>query len=62
MEEIRCEAVRKLLSDYQKSLLNPPEKGQVERHLFYCSDCFDQMAMQKANEKKTTAFLLLSQK
>jgi hypothetical protein len=57
MEEIRCEEVRKLLGNYRQALLNPPEKGQVERHLFYCADCVNQLAAQTANEDCPKVFL-----
>jgi len=48
MEEIRCEEVRKLLENYLLTRLNPPKKGKLERHLFYCSDCVNRLALQKA--------------
>jgi hypothetical protein len=45
MEEIRCEVVRKKLADYREHRLGPPEKGQIERHLFYCPDCIFHLAL-----------------
>ena len=45
MEEILCEDVRKKLADYRERLLKHPEKGQIERHLFYCPECIFQLAL-----------------
>jgi hypothetical protein len=45
MEEIRCDQVRRMLADYRESRLGPPEKGQIERHLFYCPDCIFHLAL-----------------
>jgi len=45
MEEIQCEEVRKKLPDYRERLLKHPEKGQIERHLFYCPECIFQLAL-----------------
>jgi hypothetical protein len=58
MEEMRCETVRKLLKKYHQTLLKPPQKGQVERHLFYCSDCVHHLTLQKIlGEKSQNAFI-----
>lgn len=43
--EIRCEEVRKRLPDYREYRLKHPEKGMVERHLFYCPDCIFHLAL-----------------
>jgi hypothetical protein len=43
--EIRCEDVRKKLGDYREHLLKHPEKGMIERHLFYCPECIFQLAL-----------------
>ncbi len=45
MEEIHCSEVRKRLAEYREHRLGPPEKGQVERHLFYCPDCIFHLAL-----------------
>jgi hypothetical protein len=45
MEEIQCEEVRKKLPDYRERLLKHPEKGQIERHLYYCPECIFQLAL-----------------
>ncbi len=56
MEEIRCEEVRKKLEEFGLALLFPPEKGRFERHLFYCSDCMNQLAAQAALAEKVELF------
>ena len=43
--EIRCEEVRKKLADYRERRLLHPEKGMIERHLFYCPDCIFHLAL-----------------
>jgi hypothetical protein len=43
--EISCEDVRKKLIDYREYRLIHPEKGQIERHLFYCPECIFQLAL-----------------
>jgi hypothetical protein len=43
--EIRCEEVRKKLADYREHRLKHPEKGKIERHLFYCPDCIFHLAI-----------------
>jgi hypothetical protein len=45
MEEISCSSVRKKLAEYREHKLKHPEKGQVERHLFYCPECIFQLAL-----------------
>jgi len=45
MEEISCGQVRLKLADYREHRLKHPEKGQVERHLFYCPDCIFHLAL-----------------
>ena len=45
MEEIRCSEVRRKLADFREHRLFPPEKGMVERHLFYCPDCIFHLAL-----------------
>lgn len=45
MEEIQCKEVRKKLAAYREYKLGPPEKGQIERHLFYCPDCIFHLAL-----------------
>jgi len=45
MEEIRCEEVRKRLADFRERRVKYPEKGQIERHLYYCPDCIFQLAL-----------------
>lgn len=49
MEEILCNEVRKKLADYRERLLRHPEKGQIERHLFYCPDCLFHLALVTAS-------------
>jgi hypothetical protein len=56
MEEIRCEDVRKKLEEFRLALLYPPEKGRVERHLFYCSECMNQLAAQAALVEKVELY------
>ncbi len=51
--EIRCEEVRRLLAAYLKQQLGFPEKGQIERHLFYCPDCISHLAMVRAQNPHT---------
>ena len=58
MEEIKCAEVRRKLSDYREHRLFPPEKGMVERHLFYCPDCIFHLALVTArslDKEKVTA-------
>ena len=43
--EIRCEEVRKKLADYREHRLKHPEKGMIERHLYYCPDCIFHLAL-----------------
>jgi hypothetical protein len=43
--EIRCEDVRPKLADYREHKLKHPEKGMIERHLFYCPDCIFHLAV-----------------
>ena len=43
--EISCEDVRKNLKDYREHRLGPPQKGQIERHLFYCPECIFHLAL-----------------
>jgi hypothetical protein len=43
--EIRCEQVRKKLADYREFKIDHPEKGMIERHLFYCPDCIFHLAI-----------------
>lgn len=43
--EIRCEEVRLKLADYREHKLKHPEKGMIERHLFYCPDCIFHLAV-----------------
>jgi hypothetical protein len=43
--EINCEEVRKLLADYREHRLGYPEKGMIERHLYYCPDCIFHLAV-----------------
>lgn len=45
MEEIHCEEVRRKLADYRERKLKHPEKGMIERHLFYCPDCIFHLAL-----------------
>ena len=45
MEEILCSEVRRKLADYREHKLKHPEKGRVERHLFYCPECIFQLAL-----------------
>ncbi len=45
MEEILCSEVREKLADYRERKLMHPEKGQIERHLFYCPECIFQLAL-----------------
>ena len=45
MEEIHCGEVRRKLRDYREHRLGPPEKGMIERHLFYCPDCIFHLAL-----------------
>lgn len=45
MEEILCADVRKQLADYRERLIKHPEKGQIERHLYYCPDCIFHLAL-----------------
>jgi len=45
MEEIHCSEVRRKLADYREHKLKHPEKGRVERHLFYCPECIFQLAL-----------------
>lgn len=45
MEEILCADVRKQLADYRERRLKHPEKGRIERHLFYCPDCIFHLAL-----------------
>ncbi len=45
MEEISCREVRKKLPNYREHRLGHPEKGMVERHLFYCPDCIFHLAL-----------------
>lgn len=45
MEELRCEEVRKMLVDFREGRLESPEKGQIERHLYYCPDCIFHLAL-----------------
>jgi hypothetical protein len=45
MEEMLCEEVRRNLADYREHRLYPPEKGKIERHLYYCPDCILQLAL-----------------
>jgi len=45
MEEILCEEVRQKLADYRERKLKHPEKGMIERHLFYCPDCIFHLAL-----------------
>lgn len=47
--EIRCEEVQKKLADYKEHRLVHPEKGMIERHLFYCPDCIFHLALITAN-------------
>jgi hypothetical protein len=57
MEEIRCEEVRKKLRDYRAQRLIFPEKGQVERHLFYCPDCVSHLALIVAHKERKEVVL-----
>jgi hypothetical protein len=43
--EIQCEVVRRKLPDFRKFQLEHPEKGMIERHLFYCPDCIFHLAI-----------------
>ena len=45
MEEIQCSEVRPKLADYRERKLKHPEKGMIERHLFYCPDCIFHLAL-----------------
>lgn len=45
MEEISCGEVRRKLAEYREHRLLSPEKGRVERHLFYCPDCIFHLAL-----------------
>jgi hypothetical protein len=60
MEEISCEEVRLKLSDYREHLLFHPEKGRIERHLYYCPDCIFHLALITAlsleKEKMTAGY------
>ena len=56
--EIRCEEVRQKLADYREHKLRHPEKGMIERHLFYCPDCIFHLALITAmslEQEKTAA-------
>jgi len=58
MEEIRCVEVRRKLADYREHRLIFPEKGMIERHLFYCPDCIFHLALVTArslDREKMTA-------
>jgi hypothetical protein len=37
--EIKCEDVRKNIKDYTEHRLEPRLMGQIEQHIFDCSDC-----------------------
>ncbi len=43
--EINCEEVRKNLQEYREHRLGPPQKGQIERHLYYCPECIFHLAL-----------------
>jgi hypothetical protein len=43
--EIRCGEVRQKLADYREHRLKHPEKGMIERHLYYCPDCIFHLAL-----------------
>lgn len=43
--EINCETVRRKLADYREHRLKHPEKGMIERHLYYCPDCIFHLAV-----------------
>jgi len=58
MEEIQCEDVRKKLPVYQERLLKHPEKGQIERHLYYCPECIFQLALVTARSLEKIPTLL----
>jgi hypothetical protein len=53
MEEIHCSEVRRKLADYREHKLKHPEKGRVERHLFYCPECIFQLALVTARSLDT---------
>jgi hypothetical protein len=56
MEEIRCEDVKRKLEDFRHFVLFPPEKGRVERHLFYCSDCLNLLAAKSALDEPANIY------
>ena len=45
VEETTCKEVRGQLADYRKHRVKHPEKGRIERHLYYCPECIFQLAL-----------------
>jgi hypothetical protein len=50
--EMRCEEVQNKLLKYMDHRLVAPEKGIVERHLFYCPDCLFHLSILTAMNPK----------
>jgi hypothetical protein len=53
--EVSCEKVRENLKDYSEHRLEPPLKGQIERHIFACSDCILQYVLESSRDKEEQA-------